>query len=992
MVLRRLVGGLLAGTTAASTAVAIGLALPPAAAQGSPSLPLGFVLTSSPSGQAAGDLTDFAYLPDGTVLTIGKGGKVAWVSPTGAVRTLATLPVTTVQDLGLVGLAVAPDYQTSRTIYLARALPGSTNNWPLRLSRFTVTGSPEPTGLTGEQVLLQTTATADVHALTGIAAAADDTVWVSVGDAADFRFVDPAALRSLDLDDPRGKVLHLAADGRGVPTNPFYEPANPGSTRSKVYASGFRSPFRLSLDPSSGAPILGDVGWNTFEEVNVIRPGASYGWPCWEGNAPTGGYRDLLGCVGVPQGQLPVHFYPRSEGSSVTGGVVYTGTAYPAEYRGAYFYGDYTSQRLWTMLLDEGGGVVRGPEPSGFGREMGGPVAFQNGPNGDIVYADIYSGLLRRISYAPGNRPPVAKATTTTDPATRTVSFDGSASYDLDGDTLTYRWDFGDGATGTGIRTSHRYAPGDAPLTARLTVTDQQGDSGSTEIAVVPFNNSPQLQLTAPGPGTVFAVGELVRATASATDAEDGPLPVNWAATVVHCRAEVCHDHPGERFAASTYERPFDDHGDDTELRITASATDSFGVTSSRTFIAEPKLRQLALTSNTPATMVLNGAPANSGEITVGAQVSIQAPAVAADGVSRFQRWSDGSTDAQRVYRMPDADTTLTATYVYVSPIDERYDTDPALRATVGTPTGPELGDAALRWRDYTQGRVYWSPDTGVHEVHGAILAKYRELGLHGGYGVPTSDELFGADGRGRYSTFTGGRAIYWTPETGARAVYGLIKERYDSLGAEAGVLRYPTTDELGTPDRIGRYNHFQGGSIYFSPGTGAWQVGGAVQDKWRDLGWERSFLGYPTSNETGTPDGVGRYNSFAGENGAIYWTPGTGAREIHGAIRTRWTQIGAETGPLGYPSADERGTPDGVGRFSEFSGNGGMAYWTPGTGAWEVYGAIRVRWGQLGYERSYLGYPISGEFAVPGGRRSDFQRGYIVWDAATGGTTDHRY
>lgn len=139
----------------AATVVAVGAGLGPVAgAQGAPSLPAGFVLTNAPSGQAGGDLTDFAYLPDDSVISIGKGGKVAWVSTTGAVRTLATLPVTTVQDLGLVGLAIAPDYATSRAIYLARAKPGSTNAWPLRLSRFTVTGSPEPTGLTGEQVLL----------------------------------------------------------------------------------------------------------------------------------------------------------------------------------------------------------------------------------------------------------------------------------------------------------------------------------------------------------------------------------------------------------------------------------------------------------------------------------------------------------------------------------------------------------------------------------------------------------------------------------------------------------------------------------------------------------------------------------------------------------------------------------------------------------------------------------------------------------------------
>ena len=46
--------------------------------------------------------------------------------------------------------------------------------------------------------------------------------------------------------------------------------------------------------------------------------------------------------------------------------------------------------------------------------------------------------------------------------------------------------------------------------------------------------------------------------------------------------------------------------------------------------------------------------------------------------------------------------------------------------------------------------------------------------------------------------------------------------------------------------------------------------------NKWASLGWERSFLGYPLTDETGTPDGVGRYNHFQG--GSVYWTPGTGA------------------------------------------------------------------------------------------------------------------
>ena len=318
------------------------------------------------------------------------------------------------------------------------------------------------------------------------------------------------------------------------------------------------------------------------------------------------------------------------------------------------------------MQLDDQGTVVREPESDGFGRDIGGPVAFRSGPNGDIVYADINSGLLRRISYEPANRASLANATTTNGPSTRTASFDGSGSYDLDGDPLTHPRDFDDDTSGAEV--SHRDVAEDDPVTTRPTVTDPQGASGITESTVVPPNNAPQVDLVAPPAGTVYAVGDIISASASAVDTEDGPLPVTWRTVLVHCRGEVCHNHPGLTFTAPRYDQPFSDHGDNTELRISATATDSHGLTTSQTFVAEPKLRQLTLTSNVPATMVLNGAPANSGEITVGATVSISAPDIADDGVSRFQRWNDGAPQ-HRLYVMPDTDTTLTATYV-VNPID----------------------------------------------------------------------------------------------------------------------------------------------------------------------------------------------------------------------------------------------------------------------------------------------------------------------------------
>ncbi|WP_448625471.1 PQQ-dependent sugar dehydrogenase [Geodermatophilus sp. URMC 64] len=893
-------------------------------------LPAGFAVRDMPSGQSD-VLTDFAFLPDGSYFTIGKNGRVAWASAAGAARTLATLPVVTTQDLGLVGLAVAPDYATSKRIYLARTLLVN-NAWTMRLASFTVTGSPEPTGIGTERVIWDLPNGSDVHATTGIVAAADGTLWVSIGDSADFRFVDPLALRALDINTGYGKLLHVLPDGRGVPSNPYYDAANPSSFKSRVYASGFRSPFRLSLDPTTGGPILGDVGWNTWEEVNLIRPGASYGWPCWEGNTQTPGYKDLAGCQGVGN-SAPLWTYPHGPlGTSVTGGIVYTGSAYPAAYQGAYFFGDYAAGRVYTLRYDSQGVLARQPEAGGFGTGNGAPVRFAAHPaNGDIVYADIGGAVLKRLSYAAGNRAPTASAVFTTDPATRTVAFDGRGSSDLDGDALTYRWEFGDGATATGAQASHQY-PDATVRTGRLTVTDAQGATGTTTFTVAPANNVPVISLTAPPATRQFAVGEAVQAGATATDAEDGPLDVTWSVVLVHCSGGYCHNHPGETFTGPTFDRPFDDHGDDTRLEINVAATDSAGVRTQQAFTAAPRLRTLTIVASTPAAITVNGAARATAQVTAGARVSVIAPVVASDNVATFDRWSDGAA-RERTQVMPDADLTLTATYL--TPIDRRYNGEAALRTLLGAPTAPEAGDAAVRWRTYAKGRMYWSPRAGAHEVHGSILTDYLAVGGH-------------------------------------------VK------------LGEPLTDERTTPDGVGRYNHFalQNASVYWSPSTGAHAVYGDIATLWKAMGFERSPHGYPKTDELSTPNGRGRYNTF--QNGGIYWLPGLGARSVHGAIYQEWGALRWESGILGFPTTSETRTPDGLGRFNHFEG--GSVYWTARTGAHEVHGAIRTRWSQLGWERSYLGYPTSDEFAIPGGRRANFERGYITWTAATGVVTDRRY
>lgn len=208
------------------------------------------------------------------------------------------------------------------------------------------------------------------------------------------------------------------------------------------------------------------------------------------------------------------------------------------------------------------------------------------------------------------------------------------------------------------------------------------------------------------------------------------------------------------------------------------------------------------------------------------------------------------------------------------------------------------------------------------------------------------------------------------------------IDKKYAELGGPSGFLGNPTTNELACSNEVGRFRHYQHGSIHWHPNTGAHEVHGLIRNKWATLGWERSFLGYPKTDESDSGGGAkGRFNLFQG--GAITWKQGTKeAFETHGAIRSKFGQMGWEAGFLGFPTTDETRTPDGVGRFNHFEG--GSVYWKPSISAHEVHGLIGQYWANHGWETNpELGYPISDETPTYAGskhRFSDFENGVVYW------------
>lgn len=169
-----------------------------------------------------------------------------------------------------------------------------------------------------------------------------------------------------------GKILRIdpllrdAPNGQyGVPsTNPF-APATQGGGKfgcndgicDEIWAYGFRNPFRFSFDSGTGALLVGDVGQNSIEEIDVVIKGGNYGWRVKEGrfffqpNGTNAGFISDANCLGVDTTGLidPIAQYDHlrsgliPEGIAITGGFVYRGHAVP-ELRSKYLFGDYSQQ------------------------------------------------------------------------------------------------------------------------------------------------------------------------------------------------------------------------------------------------------------------------------------------------------------------------------------------------------------------------------------------------------------------------------------------------------------------------------------------------------------------------------------------------------------------------------------------------------------------------------------------------------------------------
>lgn len=203
----------------------------------------------------------------------------------------------------------------------------------------------------------------------------------------------------------------------------------------------------------------------------------------------------------------------------------------------------------------------------------------------------------------------------------------------------------------------------------------------------------------------------------------------------------------------------------------------------------------------------------------------------------------------------------------------------------------------------------------------------------------------------------------------------GAIGQRWQDLGGSRGVLGQTQSLEHDVP--AGRKVDHAGGDVYWSNGTGAREVYGGIAAKYDAVGGSGSALGLPTTGEESVPGG--RRNRFLG--GTIYWSQAYDAKVVRGGINQKYDALGGPERFLGLPASDETAVAGGA--VSSFAG--GRIWWSPAQGAREVHGAILQKYLELGGAGGSLGFPTSDERDAPGGRENTFERGVIRWDAASG-------
>jgi glucose/arabinose dehydrogenase len=303
-----------------------------------------------------------AFTPDGRLLIAEQYTGLIRVFSNGALLATpyATLsPVYTGDnETGLLGLTVDPNFASNGYVYAFVTRSNSVQ----QIVRYTTTGN---TGASPTLMVDNIPTLGINHNGGGIGFGPDGYLYAVVGENGS------AASDAQVAASWRGKVLRFDTS-----TAPASIPATNPTAGSAVYSIGHRHPFRLTWRPATGALYVSENGPGSDDEINVITPGANYGWPNDTGPNANGAYTNPIYTFGTT--------------IAITDMLFYTGSTLP--YAGDLFYVDYKNGRIRRFQVSGGSDQIAAG-PFDFVTGVSEPVDVEQGPDGALYYCTLTGNL-----------------------------------------------------------------------------------------------------------------------------------------------------------------------------------------------------------------------------------------------------------------------------------------------------------------------------------------------------------------------------------------------------------------------------------------------------------------------------------------------------------------------------------------------------------------------------------------------------------------------
>ena len=335
------------------------------------------------------DVAFFSEQPDNLLLTQ-KEGALVWANvKTGSSTVIQNFEVRTSSEQGLLSVAIHPQFSTNGLIYLHRTPKQGAARTEIAEYRYDIRAQT----IERTRILFEVEQPYPNHNGGAIRFGLDGHLYIGLGDGG-WRN-DPKA-NGQDFSSPLGGLLRLNVDTETIipSDNPFVGVQGQSLIKGDglhdlLWVSGLRNPWKFSLLPD-GRAIVADVGQNAFEEISIARKGDNLGWNVWEGNEcleTKCSKKDVNGKNFV----FPIHTYPHSEGQSITGGVVLSGSH---RYNGQYMFGDFVTGKVWLLSNWDDAPRVEPLTQLGFNIST-----FAQDSNGVPYVVDFGPGILYRLEF-----------------------------------------------------------------------------------------------------------------------------------------------------------------------------------------------------------------------------------------------------------------------------------------------------------------------------------------------------------------------------------------------------------------------------------------------------------------------------------------------------------------------------------------------------------------------------------------------------------------